>query len=120
MLAGCSKGVKRVCQKGMSGSAGVCTLQCLICRDVSGEEGLLPTCVRDACQHKHTPLGHLPPVWWVWQNRLGETQQWCVMCTASVCTGEKSEEPKFGPNLNEFVRRFDATTTNNQGVHLAR
>ena len=35
----------------------------------------------------------------------------------SACTEEKSEEPKFGPNLNEFVRRFDATTTNNQGVH---
>ena len=25
-------------------------------------------------------------------------------------------EPEFGPNLNEFVRRFDAATTNGQGI----
>ena len=29
--------------------------------------------------------------------------------------GRGEDKPKFGPNLNEFVRRFDAATTNGQG-----
>ena len=28
--------------------------------------------------------------------------------------------PTFGPNLNEFVRRFDAATTNGQGQFLSK
>ena len=95
---------------------GVCMLQCIICRDVSGEKGLLPSGVRDACQHQHTPLGHLPHVWWVGQQVRADGGS-DLTHTVSACTEEKSEDPKFGPNLNEFVRRFDANTTNNQGVH---
>lgn len=33
-----------------------------------------------------------------------------------VHTGGK--KAKFGPNLNEFVRRFDSVTTDGQGVSL--
>ena len=29
--------------------------------------------------------------------------------------GHGEDKPKFGPNLNEFVRRFDAATTKGQG-----
>ena len=29
--------------------------------------------------------------------------------------GRGEDKPKFGPNLNEFVRRFDAATTKGQG-----
>lgn len=28
------------------------------------------------------------------------------------------EKAKFGPNLNEFVRRFDSVTTDGQGVYV--
>ena len=31
--------------------------------------------------------------------------------------GRYSTNPIFGLNLNEFVRRFDAATTNGQGKH---
>jgi hypothetical protein len=30
-------------------------------------------------------------------------------------SADSASEPVFGPNLNEFVRRFDAATTNGQG-----
>jgi len=32
-----------------------------------------------------------------------------------VISGRGTNVPVFGPNLNEFVRRFDAATTNGQG-----
>ena len=32
--------------------------------------------------------------------------------------GHGEDKPKFGPNLNEFVQRFDAATTKGQGESL--
>ena len=34
------------------------------------------------------------------------------------CSGSGDDKPKFGPNLNEFVRRFDAATTKGQGESM--
>ena len=37
--------------------------------------------------------------------------------SVQIChLGGNSNQPSFGPNLNEFVRRFDASTTNGQGI----
>ena len=65
-------------------------LQCLVCRDVPGEEGLLPAGVGDACQHQHSPLSHLPDMWYVWVTRPGRPQQTvtCMGVTRPVtCMG---------------------------------
>lgn len=32
-----------------------------------------------------------------------------------IASGKETSNPKFHPNMNEFVRRFDAATTNGQG-----
>jgi hypothetical protein len=37
-----------------------------------------------------------------------------------ILSGGLTDNPKFGPNLNEFVRRFDSSTTNNQGPNWLR
>lgn len=37
-----------------------------------------------------------------------------------VTSGQDTNVPTFGPNLNEFVRRFDAATTNGQGQFLSK
>ena len=34
------------------------------------------------------------------------------------CSGSGDDKPKFGPNLNEFVHRFDAATTKGQGESM--
>ena len=34
--------------------------------------------------------------------------------------GGGEDKPKFGPNLNEFVQRFDAATTKGQGESVCR
>jgi hypothetical protein len=31
-------------------------------------------------------------------------------------SGKSTSSPEFGPNLNEFVRRFDTATTNGQEI----
>jgi hypothetical protein len=41
----------------------------------------------------------------------------CAVTPGGVSGGRGEDKPKFGPNLNEFVRRFDAATTNGQGVY---
>lgn len=35
-----------------------------------------------------------------------------------LCSGKAEEDVQFGPNLNEFVRRFDVETTNGQGTSV--
>ena len=41
----------------------------------------------------------------------------CVDIDVSLCTCiSGGEKPKFGPNTSEFVRRFDAGTTEGQGI----
>ena len=37
-----------------------------------------------------------------------------------ITSGKNTNAPTFGPNLNEFVRRFDAATTNGQGHSLSK
>lgn len=37
-----------------------------------------------------------------------------------VHVGAGEDKPKFGPNLNEFVQRFDAATTKGQGESVCR
>ena len=38
-----------------------------------------------------------------------------VMLHYLYTVGAGEDKPKFGPNLNEFVQRFDAATTKGQG-----
>ena len=40
-----------------------------------------------------------------------------IIFVAFFNLGQFSENPKFGPNFNAFVHRFDMTTTSNQGNH---
>ena len=43
----------------------------------------------------------------------------CVDIDVSLCTCiSGGEKPKFGPNTSEFVRRFDAGTTEGQGTYI--
>ena len=44
------------------------------------------------------------------------TRHVIIMCRLSA--GALTDSPTFGPNLNEFVKRFDSSKTKGQGTHL--
>lgn len=41
----------------------------------------------------------------------------CILVYTSYAGRASNGRGRFGPNLNEFVRRFDAQTTKGQGTH---
>ena len=47
------------------------------------------------------------------------TQPYSNLCLTVSCfsTGRAGGKVQFGPNLNEFVRRFDAERTDGQGTY---